>query len=66
MYIVQRVIYSFFTMMQILMSVQQKLIHAIKGPLVWTQMEVTPVHVTVDTLEMGKFALVQVLVHAAI
>jgi len=40
------------------MSVQQALLHAINMPCVWTLMEVTPVHVTVDTLEMGELAMV--------
>ena len=43
---------------QILMSVQQALIHAINKPFVWTLMEVTPVHAALDTLEMGRYAMV--------
>ena len=43
---------------QILMSVQQALLHAINKPCVWTLMEITPVHVIMDTLEMGELAMV--------
>ena len=45
---------------QILMSVQQALTHATSKPHVWILMEVTFVHVTVDTLEMDKAAMVSI------
>ena len=44
------------------MSVQQALIHAINKPHVWILMEVTTVHVTVDTLEMEGLAVVSMSV----
>lgn len=49
---------------QILMSVQLVMIYAISKPCVWILMEVIPVHVTQDMLEMGKTAMVSILVYA--
>ena len=59
----RNVFYKYFrAYCQILMSVQQALIHAIKKPCVWTLMEVTHVHVPMDTVEMGELAMVRVSV----
>ena len=44
------------------MSAQQCLTYAINKPHVWILMEATPVHVTVDTLGMGKIAMVSISV----
>jgi len=55
----RNVFYKYFrAYFQILMSVQQTLIRVINWPCVWTQMEVTHVHASMDTLEMGRYAMV--------